>query len=201
MPKRRRFSRCSNSWVRAESASKRTQGEIAFSKTRSQRLKSVAREGTFRMRNRLPFPFFLTSVGSNSAPSMMIGSRAAPKSLLSAISFSKSRRISCLEGGTRMDFSAARFSSLITRDECSPLALECRDRLRGTRYQELYERFSSGAFSPQPPRRHRRLREAGEAGIHDLQEHPGRGFRRAGHPRQPQGRDDTRIAFCQIGGR
>jgi hypothetical protein len=64
---------------------------------------------------KFPFPFFLTSVGANSAPSMMVGSRAAPKSLLSAISFSKSRRISCLDGGTRKDLSSVRLWSLTTQ--------------------------------------------------------------------------------------
>ncbi|MGZ5424283.1 MAG: hypothetical protein ACXWH4_07000 [Candidatus Aminicenantales bacterium] len=41
------------------------------------------------IRNRVPFPLFL----------MIVGSSSAPKSFLSSISFSKSRRISCLDGG------------------------------------------------------------------------------------------------------
>src|ERR1035437_10213286 len=117
--KRRSFSRCSNSWILAESASNRAHGKIAFSKRRAQRLSSFDLPGTFLMRNRVPFPFFLTSPPSNSAPSMIVGSRSAPKSFFSSISFSKSWRISCLERETRKGFSSARLWSLTTQDESS----------------------------------------------------------------------------------
>jgi hypothetical protein len=52
-------------------------------------LSSFAMGGTSLMRNRVPFPLFL----------MVVGSSSAPNSFLSPISFSKSRTISCFDGG------------------------------------------------------------------------------------------------------
>ena len=101
LPKRRWFSRCSNSWVLAESASKRAHGEIALPKNLAQRRNSFALVGTLLTRNRVPLPLFLR----------IIGSRSAPKSFFSSISFSKSRRMSCFERGRGKGCACARLST------------------------------------------------------------------------------------------
>src|SRR5712692_9612882 len=61
--------------------------------------------------NLVPLPRFFTSVGSSSAASMIAGYRAAPKSFLCSISFSKSRRMSCRFARARSPITDDEFSS------------------------------------------------------------------------------------------